>query len=99
MPDVRPNRPKSYRLRASSRHWPPALYESATTVRLMVFKKITLIGSSTESFDAATDDAIQRAEDTLDNVKWVEVEELGVELAGDTREYQAELEVAFELVD
>jgi len=66
---------------------------------LMVFKKITLIGSSTESFDAATDDAIQRAEDTLDNVKWVEVEELGVELAGDTREYQAELEVAFELED
>lgn len=65
----------------------------------MVFKKITLIGSSTESFDDATDNAIQRAEDTLDNVKWAEVEEFGVELAGGTREYQAELEVAFELAD
>jgi hypothetical protein len=63
----------------------------------MVFKKITLIGSSTESFDAAADDAVQRAEDTLDNVKWAEVTEFGLELAGDTREYQAELEVAFEL--
>jgi flavin-binding protein dodecin len=65
----------------------------------MVFKKITLIGSSTESFDEATDDAIQRADDTLNNVKWVEVEQLGVELAGGEREYQAEVEVAFDLED
>jgi len=64
----------------------------------MAFKKITLIGTSEESFDAAADEAIDRAEDTLNNVYWVEVEELGVELqtAAD-REYQAEVEVAFEL--
>ena len=66
----------------------------------MVFKKITLIGTSSESFDKAADDAIERAEATLDNVKWVEVEEMGVELAhADDREYQAEVEVAFELAD
>ncbi len=47
----------------------------------MVFKKITLIGTSSESFDKAADDAIERAEATLDNLKWVEVEELGVEIA------------------
>ena len=64
----------------------------------MVFKKITLIGTSGESFDAAVDDAIDRADDTLDNVCWVEVDEMGVELASvDDREYQAEVEVAFEL--
>jgi flavin-binding protein dodecin len=64
----------------------------------MVFKKITLIGTSDESFDKAVDDAVDRADETLDNVKWVEVDELGVELASvDTREYQAEVEVAFEL--
>jgi flavin-binding protein dodecin len=64
----------------------------------MVFKKITLIGTSSESFDKAADDAIERAEATLDNLKWVEVEELGVEIAGvDGREYQAEVVVAFEL--
>ncbi|TKX53133.1 dodecin domain-containing protein, partial [Halorubrum sp. SP3] len=62
------------------------------------FKKITLIGTSEESFDAAADDAIDRAEDTLDNVYWVEVEEFGVELqSAADREYQAEVEVAFEL--
>ncbi len=65
-----------------------------------VFKKITLIGTSPESFDAAADDAIDRAEETLDRVHWVEVDELGVELASvDGREYQAEVTVAFELAE
>jgi len=66
----------------------------------MVFKKITLIGTSTESFDEAVDDAVDRAEQTLQNVYWVEVEEMGVEIASvEGREYQAEVEVAFELQD
>lgn len=66
----------------------------------MVFKKITLIGTSSESFDAAADDAIDRAEDTLNNVHWIEVDELGVEVASaDDREYQAEVTVAFQLED
>ena len=64
----------------------------------MVFKKVRLIGTSSESFDAAADDAIDRAQQTLENVKWVEVDELGVELAAvEDREYQAEVTVAFEL--
>ena len=64
----------------------------------MVFKKVTLIGTSTESFDDATDDAIERAQATLENIYWVEVEKLGVELASvENREYQAEVEVAFQV--
>jgi len=64
----------------------------------MVHKKVTLIGKSSESFEGAVDDAIDRAEATLENVHWIEVEELGVELAtAENREYQAEVEVAFEL--
>jgi flavin-binding protein dodecin len=64
----------------------------------MVYKKITLIGTSDESFDAAVDDAVDRAVNTLDNLYWVEVEQMGVELASvDGRQYQAEVEVAFEL--
>ncbi|MFD1588906.1 dodecin [Halorientalis brevis] len=66
----------------------------------MVFKKITLIGTSGDSFDGAVDDALDRAESTLDNVYWVEVDELGVEIANaPDREYQAEVEVAFELAE
>jgi flavin-binding protein dodecin len=63
----------------------------------MTFKKITLIGTSDESFDAAADAAIDRAEATLENVYWAEVDELGVELTDGAREYQAEVTVAFEL--
>ena len=64
----------------------------------MVIKKVTLIGASDESFDDAVDNAIDRAEETLDNLYWVEVKEMGVELASvDDREYQAEVEVAFKL--
>ncbi|MEF8785864.1 MAG: dodecin [Haloarculaceae archaeon] len=64
----------------------------------MVFKKITLIGTSPESFEQATENAIDRAEATLDNVYWVDVVEQGVEIASaEGREYQAEVEVAFEL--
>lgn len=64
----------------------------------MVYKKVTLIGRSTESFSDATDDAIDRAQETLENVHWVEVEELGVEIAtAETRDYQAEVTVAFEV--
>jgi len=66
----------------------------------MVFKKVTLIGTSSESFDAAVDDAVDRAEETLENVYWVEVDDMGVEIASvENREYQAEVEVAFELED
>jgi flavin-binding protein dodecin len=66
----------------------------------MVFKKITLIGTSEDSFEDATEDAIDRAEETLENLYWVEVTEQGINLAGEGgREYQTELEVAFELED
>ncbi|QSG05771.1 dodecin [Halapricum desulfuricans] len=66
----------------------------------MVFKKITLIGTSTESFEDAVDDAIERAEATLENIHWVEVEEFGVEIAtAEDRQYQAEAVIAFELED
>lgn len=66
----------------------------------MVHKKVTLIGSSDTSLTAAVDDAIDRANKTLENVKWVEVEEYGVELASvPDRQYQAEVQVAFELED
>lgn len=66
----------------------------------MVFKKITMIGTSSESFEDAADDALDRAEATLENIHWAEVDNLGVEVASaDGREYQAEVEIAFQLED
>lgn len=63
----------------------------------MVFKKVTLVGRSTENFEGAVENAIDRAEETLENLMWVSVVTQTVELEGTDREYQAEVEVAFEL--
>lgn len=64
----------------------------------MVFKKIELIGTSNDSIEDAVENAIDRAESTLENVYWVEIEDLGVEIATvENREYQAEVTVAFEV--
>jgi flavin-binding protein dodecin len=64
----------------------------------MVFKKITLIGRSNESFEHATTDAIDRAEETIEHLKWATVTDQSVELAtASGREFQVEIEVAFEL--
>jgi hypothetical protein len=64
----------------------------------MVFKKVTLIGTSPENFEMAIEDALARAESTLENICWVDVVEQGVEIASvEGREYQVEVEVAFEL--
>ena len=66
----------------------------------MVFKKITMIGASTDSFEDAADNAVDRAEEKLENIHWVEVDNLGVEVASvEGREYQAEVDIAFELED
>jgi flavin-binding protein dodecin len=64
----------------------------------MVYKKITLIGTSGQDFENAVDDAITRAEMTLDNIEWVEIVEQNVQIGGlNDREYQVEAEVAFEV--
>ncbi|TKR27705.1 dodecin [Natronomonas salsuginis] len=64
----------------------------------MVFKKITLIGRSNESFEDATTDAIDRAEETLEQLKWATITDQSVELAtASEREFQVEIEAAFEL--
>ena len=64
----------------------------------MVYKKIQLIGTSSESFHDAADNAVDRAEETLNNVKWADVVDQGVEIASvEGRQYQVEVEVAFEL--
>ena len=63
----------------------------------MVFKKITLVGRSNENFEEAIQDALGRADQTLDNLQWATVDNQAVMLEDGDPEYQAEIEVAFEL--
>jgi flavin-binding protein dodecin len=65
---------------------------------MSVYKKIVLIGTSDKSFEAAVDNALDRADYTIENIHWAEVQDMGVEMASVSgREYQVEVEVAFEL--
>lgn len=64
----------------------------------MAFEKATIIGTSTANFTAAADDAIDRAEEQYDDIKWAEIDLRGVELASsDEREYQVEATIAYEV--
>ena len=64
----------------------------------MAYKKVTIIGTSQSNFEEAVDNAIDQAEETIENIAWAEVTEQGVELASaENPEYQAEVEIAFQV--
>ena len=63
-----------------------------------VYKKVTLIGTSDESYELAIKNALHRAEETIENLEWFEVDEFrgGIGDGGQV-EYQAVIEAAFKL--
>lgn len=62
------------------------------------YKIIELVGISEDSFSDAVDDAIARADQTLQDLSWFEVvEERGSIVDGTVGEYQVKVKVAFEL--
>ena len=60
------------------------------------FKKIELVGTSSESFSAACSNAIQKATETLRQMKWLEVvEQRGRITDGKIDQYQVTIRVGF----
>ena len=63
-----------------------------------VFKKITVTGCSTESYEKAIEVAVEKASESLRGVAWFEVTEFRGGLGGDGAiEWQATVEVAFKV--
>jgi flavin-binding protein dodecin len=63
-----------------------------------VFKKISVTGCSTESYEKAIETAVEKASESLRNLAWFEVKELRGALGSDGRiEWQATIEVAFKV--
>ena len=61
-----------------------------------VFKKIQLVGTSTESFSDATAKAVAKASETLRNMSWFEVvEQRGSIADGAIRQYQVTINIGF----
>ena len=62
-----------------------------------VFKGIRIVGTSNESFSKAIELAIQRATQTIRELRWFEVAEQRGALRDGQIEYQVTLEVFFKL--
>ncbi len=62
-----------------------------------VYKGITIAGTSNQSFSHAIETAIQRAQETLRDLRWFEVREQRGAIRDGQVEYQVELEVFFKL--
>lgn len=64
-----------------------------------VFKGVTIVGTSNESFSDAIKVAIHRASQTIRETRWFEVREQRGALRDGQIEYQVTLEVFFKLKD
>jgi flavin-binding protein dodecin len=62
-----------------------------------VYKGITIAGTSNQSFSHAIEIAVQRAQQTLRELRWFEVREQRGAIRDGQIEYQVELEVFFKL--
>jgi len=62
-----------------------------------VFKGITIVGTSNESFSDAIQNAVERANQTIRALRWFEVREQRGAVRDGKVEYQVTLEVFFKL--
>ena len=63
-----------------------------------VFKKITVTGCSSESYEKAIEVAVEKASESLRGIAWFEVQEFRGGLGADgSIEWQATVEVAFKV--
>jgi flavin-binding protein dodecin len=64
-----------------------------------IYKKVEIIGTSSESVEAAIQRAVDRAKDSLEKLSWFEVKDVRGHIDGDGKvsEYQVVLKIAFEL--
>ncbi len=65
-----------------------------------VYKLIELVGTSTESYEKAIENAVAKAAETLKEISWFEVvQHRGSVKDGKVEEFQVILKVGFKLVD
>jgi len=65
-----------------------------------VYKKIEIVGSSPEGFQAAVENAVAKADETLHNLRWFEVVDTRGQLEdGKIAHWQVTLKVGFTLDD
>jgi flavin-binding protein dodecin len=72
--------------------------DARTEVREKVYKRIDLVGTSSESFEAAIANAVRRAGETVTDLRWFEVKEMRGSIQNQqVSQYQVVVSVAFEV--
>ena len=67
---------------------------------MTAIKIIKVLGTSTDSWEAAATEAVERANETIDDIRGVEVEDWTANVTdGTITEYKATVEVAFPVQD
>ncbi len=65
-----------------------------------VYKIVKLVGSSTDSIEHAIDQAIEKAGESVRNMRWFELDELRGHIEdGEVAHYQVKVDVGFTLED
>lgn len=65
-----------------------------------IYKKIEVIGTSSKSIEKAITNAVSKASDSLDQLRWFEVKEIRGAIDGDeVEEWQVGVNMAFTLKD
>ena len=65
-----------------------------------IYKKIEIVGSSTESMEQAIKNAVERAGKSVKNLRWFEVTETRGHIEdGEVKHYQVTLKIGFTLED
>jgi flavin-binding protein dodecin len=63
-----------------------------------VFKKIELVGTSPDGFDAAVSNAVAKAGESIHGISWFEVVELRGSVAeGKVKQFQATVRIGFKV--
>lgn len=64
-----------------------------------VYKKVEVIGTASDSVEAAIQTAVDRARESLEKLSWFEVQEVRGHINDDGKvsEYQVVLKIAFEI--
>lgn len=61
------------------------------------YKKIEVVGTSEQSVSDAIENAVDKAEESVENLDWFEVDEIRGGLQGNSLTYQVSVEIGFRL--
>lgn len=61
------------------------------------YKKVEVVGTSRDSVTNAIDNAVDRAEESVDNLDWFEVTDIRGRVEEDSLVYQVEVKIGFRL--